>query len=183
MEGRENMGTDTLEQFTLFDMEEEYPLKEGEHSQECITCKKELPITSFNTIGTLRGAGKQGLKNNDQYYYLDKNCKSCDSIERGERKIRRAKYTLPDKDYACPICERHEKDIVNSIYRVDKDYNVYKPNLKTPWCLDHDHDTGEVRGWLCHKCNTGLGRFKDSIKYLERAIKYLRGDFDGSTGV
>ena len=28
-------------------MEEEYLLKEGEHSQECITCKKELPITSF----------------------------------------------------------------------------------------------------------------------------------------
>ena len=169
------MGRDTLEQLTLFDMkEEEYIFKEGEHSQECITCKKELPLKSFNTIGRLVGSShKQGLKNGEQYWYLDKNCKSCDSIERRDRKRRRKIYPYPDKNYKCPICERDAKEILNATYRVDKNYNVYEPNHSDPWCLDHDHNTGEIRGWLCHKCNTGLGRFKDSISYLYRAIKYL----------
>src|SRR3990172_926560 len=35
--------------------------------------------------------------------------------------------------------------------------------------LDHDHETNEIRGWLCGNCNQGLGRFKDSIKLMERA--------------
>ncbi len=40
--------------------------------------------------------------------------------------------------------------------------------------LDHDHVTGKFRGWLCHNCNTGLGKLGDSMRGLETALIYLR---------
>ncbi len=40
--------------------------------------------------------------------------------------------------------------------------------------IDHDHNTNKVRGILCRDCNLGLGRFKDNIDFLQRAIDYLK---------
>ena len=45
---------------------------------------------------------------------------------------------------------------------------------------DHNHDTGEVRGLLCSKCNMLLGLADDSTTTLQAAITYLeeRGTYD-----
>jgi len=44
--------------------------------------------------------------------------------------------------------------------------------------LDHDHETGRVRGLLCHGCNLGLGFLKDNIDVILRAVDYLKKTVD-----
>jgi len=39
--------------------------------------------------------------------------------------------------------------------------------------VDHDHDTGAIRGLLCTACNQGIGKLKDSPAILQKAIHYL----------
>lgn len=59
-----------------------------------------------------------------------------------------------EQDEVCWICERED---------------CKKENLS----VDHDHNTGKVRGLLCRDCNRALGQFKDDINLVKRAVEYL----------
>ena len=40
--------------------------------------------------------------------------------------------------------------------------------------IDHDHETGDIRGLLCRSCNLGLGAFQDRILLLLAVAEYLQ---------
>ena len=80
---------------------------------------------------------------------------------------RRNKYDLNEEQYRelvehqnnhCAIC------------------NLPATEGKRGLSVDHDHETGEIRGLLCTRCNTGLGQLRDDPKLLDKAISYLRGE-------
>ena len=47
------------------------------------------------------------------------------------------------------------------------------PNGRGAFHVDHDHESGTVRGLLCHKCNTALGLVDESLERLEKLSTYL----------
>lgn len=59
--------------------------------------------------------------------------------------------------FECPICER--------MFTVKKGHGAVH--------LDHDHATGQIRGYICAQCNTGIGNMKGSIATLSNAIKWI----------
>jgi len=48
-----------------------------------------------------------------------------------------------------------------------------KEEHKVKLVVDHDHQTGNVRGLLCHNCNRALGLFHDDPKALNKAIDWV----------
>ena len=84
------------------------------------------------------------------------------------------KYGISEVDYL-KICEQAEYKC--QICKQDKiptsDKTTHK-DRKQVLMVDHCHDTGIVRGVLCHKCNTGLGLFEDNIISLQNATDYLK---------
>lgn len=54
------------------------------------------------------------------------------------------------------------------------------PKRKAGFVIDHDHETGFIRGLLCHNCNIGIGLLGDSLSGLQTAVNYLRKHYDNT---
>jgi len=48
-----------------------------------------------------------------------------------------------------------------------------EPRLDISLHLDHDHESGQLRGILCFRCNNALGDFDDDMSLLRTAVRYL----------
>lgn len=70
---------------------------------------------------------------------------------------------LNSQDGKCAICLEEIKDT-----------SVGKDDTRRRACLDHDHQTGKVRGLLCAKCNKAIGLLRDSLVIITRAADYIR---------
>ena len=131
------------EQGELFILEEEQVLD----GVVCIKCEVRQPISEFSVMK----AGE-----------IKRTCRSC---RKGHKEVLtrlRKENAYPDEKYKCPICKKTLEELGK--------YGQIR--LKT-WVLDHCHDTNTFRGWLCHKCNTGLGGFNDDLTVTQNAVIYL----------
>ena len=90
-------------------------------------------------------------------------CKPCRKTRRGISVKDRSEFerlnprpTVGDT-FGCPVCQR--------IFTIRNNQSVN---------LDHDNETGEIRGWICNDCNTGMGKMNDNINTLARAIAWIK---------
>lgn len=90
-------------------------------------------------------------------------CKKCDSFKRIFDKygLTKDEYIkiLEEQEYCCKICHNPE---------------IFYEKL----IVDHNHNTGIVRGLLCSFCNKALGSFKNNPLYLREAANYLENNLE-----
>jgi hypothetical protein len=81
-----------------------------------------------------------------------------DEVAKSNFRRRIKRYGLTDEEYRqlvarqkgrCAICGRKEL------------------------CIDHNHNTGKVRGLLCGRCNAALGLLDDSLEFVLKLGLYL----------
>ena len=130
----------------------------------CTSCRQTLPVSAF------------ALRKDTKVPRVRSNCRTClaamatlkNRENHSDAQVywwsrQLAKYGLTPESWKelfdsqggrCAICE------------VDV-------NGKKRFHVDHDHDTGEVRGILCTKCNIGIGALQDNASIVFSAYLYL----------
>jgi len=126
-------------------------------TKQCIDCKEEVSLKNFG-VDRYKVGGEVTLRNQ---------CNSCTQKQAKLLSKLKKENIKPDKNYKCPICSDNYDTI------------KVKSGMKD-WVLDHDHLTGEFRGWLCNKCNSALGWFKDDPKIISKALDYLKEHNNGT---
>ncbi len=127
-----------------------YHKKAAKGTACCLRCREELALSKFSDSCLRYGR------------YI---CKVCNSKENHTRQIEKLgcsrklyEELFLRQNSKCAICNKSAGHKIKSGF--------------ARLAVDHDHQTGEIRGLLCNKCNRGLG-YLDG--YLESALEYVRG--------
>ena len=123
----------------------------------CSDCLCEKPIIEFE-----KAMGKKYPT------YIRSKCKICKRKQTLRANELKKHYPYPDDDYSCLICNITQTEMKNKGYA----------KQRLTWCLDHNHDTGDFRGYICQLCNTGISNLQEDIEILKNAISYLRQDLE-----
>lgn len=75
---------------------------------------------------------------------------------------------LADQGGRCAICRKHWKDCKAAKH--SRHDNVFLQHLY----VDHDHDTGRVRGLLCNNCNCTIAFLEEDVDRIQYVEAYLR---------
>jgi len=145
------------------------PTRIGEFWKSCTECEKLLPLDEYHK-------NKDSPDGRHSICKVCKNNKARKTYSEKELRQKRPSYAssrerhllrtyginistynklLRSQKYCCGVCGKHQDDEKKSLH------------------VDHNHETGEIRGLLCNFCNRQvIGRHKDP-EIFKSAAKYL----------
>ena len=126
--------------------------------KKCCRCKQYLPATTeyFNR--------KSGVPDGLQGMCRRCSNASCRQWHKKNPKAHLKRMGVTQEDYDKMLLEQHHRCAI---------CGEHEDNFQRDLHVDHCHITGQIRALLCTNCNTGLGMFMHSIKFLFNAIKYI----------
>lgn len=124
--------------------------------RKCPLCGEMLEYENFHII-----------KYGEDKYKLQSPCIEC---RRSKEKLRarETKFSRIAKKYNMTEAEYH-----NKLKEQNGKCSICGKEMTKPF-LDHCHETGKVRDFLCPTCNTGIGLFNDNTELLTSAILYIK---------
>lgn len=136
-------------------------------SKVCNKCKADKVLTDFY----LARNGKYGRKSI---------CAECEKARTAEWRVKagqvhrdkararhvQAKYGMSSDEHKSMLSSQNHKC---KICGTDEVYSLHGKLY-----VDHCHISGNVRGLLCNRCNSGLGMFQDSATVVLKALQYLQ---------
>lgn len=157
--------------------------------KRCTKCLEDKPRSEFYKNNSakdgLRPQCKSCTQSHNKRYYLENKgemneyskryyLKNKDRIGEDELAARRREdrykmsseqyqKLLEDQNYACAICGKANAN-GRKLY-VDHDHSCCFGSKSCGKC---------IRGLLCHKCNSGLGHFDDSVESMNKATEYIK---------
>ena len=104
-----------------------------------------------------KAAYRRRKENGDKYYWQNKEKIKDTKLKRNFGiSLKQYAEILEKQNGVCAICGKLNLNL-NALH------------------VDHDHETKNVRGLLCSKCNTALGLLHGDINIFNSAIKYIEG--------
>ena len=135
----------------------------------CKICKKEKSLNEF--YETKRNGVAYGYHGKCKECYVKKQQENYDPLKKRNENLKRC-YGITLNEYnemlekqngKCAICGTTET----------KGRKSGRGGGADVFAVDHCHDTGDVRGLLCHSCNRAMGLLGDNTHILQSMIEYL----------
>lgn len=166
--------------------------------KECIGCKENLPIAAFGRNQSRKDGlqpyckecackrQKEWRTSKDHKWKLEKKASSAAYYQRtkDQQKQKNKQRYKENREQILAQCRDYHLRSKYGINSSQYEQMLQDQNNQCKICLcdlsntridvDHDHNTGEVRGLLCHNCNSLLGHAKDNPDILAEAIVYLQ---------
>jgi Recombination endonuclease VII len=129
-----------------------------ENVKKCSRCDLLKPLSAFG----LRTRKWKNKEKSREAKHLHSACRRCRNVHYSNHMIKK-RYGIDRDQYwailkaqngACALCEKP---------------CVTGKNL----AIDHDHETGKVRGLLCMRCNRAVGLLRDSAEAALKLYSYL----------
>ena len=132
-------------------------------TKACKTCGEEKSLSEFYKVS-------------EKYYHSY--CKPCYNRKVREREVSSGRMQYKGMALITGLSYKELDNIYQDFFISQKGQcaicGIHQSRLDRNFCMDHDHETMEIRGLLCHRCNSGIGLLQDSIDVLSKAIKYLQ---------
>lgn len=138
---------------------------EGVSTKQCNRCRLWKPLSSFNKQSSNPDQLAYACRSCTKTYRKQWNGANVDKVALHDRRAKLwKKYQITLEQYeeqlaqqggGCAICGRKECQTGRNL------------------AVDHDHDTKELRGILCIKCNISVGNIDDDPELARKMMEYL----------
>lgn len=134
-------------------------LVELENGRECTICQVWRPFTEFH-------------KHTRGFMGRHSQCRECHNRLKRERRLVRPQP--PGQKRAQSLKSRYglTPDAYDELFASQDGKCAICQDVPARPCVDHDHDTGQTRGILCHYCNIRLPAIENA-NYRLPALAYL----------